>query len=168
MGLIAAVIGSAVVGAGASVYGSSQNSKAIADAQKQNQASTAATNLSAWQNYLLTRGINPSQVTQTGEVPVSTSTGNLNTKLPLWANVGSNFGTTKKFVKAGAAGSTPTGQMSISPNWWVAPPTTTAAAPTAQQQLEAKTGTLGNFGAKMTGSQDAGNIIRKLDFGGLF
>lgn len=130
MGLVAGVIISGVLSAGASVYGANKQASATEAAQQANQASTASSNLSAWQNYLLSRGVNPSGVTATGQMPASTntSTGAYNTKLPLWANVGSTFGQPKRYVKAGStpvAATTPAAVPAAtglaSTNWWSVP-----------------------------------------------
>jgi len=81
-------IGTAVLGAGTSIHGANKQKQAQEEANKANQASIANSDLSAWQGYLMQRGLNPSGVTQFGQIPTNAQA--VNTKLPLWANVRMN------------------------------------------------------------------------------
>jgi len=86
-----AVGGSAVLGAGVSMYGANKQSQAARDAAKENKESQAAQIAAAWSNYLMTRGIKPSGAS-TGQIPQNAQA--INARLPLWA--------TANFAKPGA------------------------------------------------------------------
>jgi len=77
-------IGSAVLGAGTSLYGASQQKKANQSALDQNAALQEEPNRSAWASYLMSRGVNPAGA-KTGEIPTNPQA--INAKLPLWASV---------------------------------------------------------------------------------
>lgn len=79
-----AVAGSAVLGAGVSMYGANKQSKDNRAAQDQNAQLQREQNNSAWQSYLMARGLNPMGAAA-GTIPQGAPA--LNTKLPLWANV---------------------------------------------------------------------------------
>lgn len=81
-----AIGGSALIGAGTSIYGANKQAKANASAQQQNAALQAKQNQLAWQNYLIQRGI-LAPTAQPGEIPSSNFTP-VNTRLPLWATTG--------------------------------------------------------------------------------
>jgi hypothetical protein len=81
-------IAAAVVGGGLSLYGANKQKQAQEDANKANQASIGQADVSAWQGYLASRGVNPSGVSQFGQIPTNIQA--INTKLPLWANVKMN------------------------------------------------------------------------------
>ena len=94
-------IGSAALGAGASLYGANKQSKAIQSAASQDAASQAAQNQAAWANYLMTRGVNPAGAA-TGTIPTNPQA--INARLPLWATA--NFkrpGAQTRWVKKGTA-----------------------------------------------------------------
>lgn len=81
-----AVIGAGALGAGAAIYGANKQSK---DNQKAIDANTASVNKadnSAWNNYLLTRGLYTGGGAPTGTIPGMAPGGAVNTKLPFWAN----------------------------------------------------------------------------------
>ena len=92
-------IGSAVLGAGASLYGANKQAGASKDAANQNAALQDKQNQAAWANYLMTRGLNPNGAV-TGQLPTNPQA--INTRLPLWATA--NFaapGTKSRWVKKG-------------------------------------------------------------------
>lgn len=76
-------LGSAVLGAGTSLYGANKQSKANQSAQDQNAALQREQNAAAWANYLMSRGVNPAGAT-TGQIPTNPQA--INAKLPLWAS----------------------------------------------------------------------------------
>lgn len=80
-------IGSAVLGAGTSLYGASQQRVANNKAADANQKAQADANQASWANYLMSRGLNPAGAT-TGQIPQNAQA--INQRLPLWANVRSN------------------------------------------------------------------------------
>ena len=80
-----AVVGTGLIGAGASIYGANKTSKAIDKQTAANSAAQAEANKVGWTNYLLTRGIQPVGDVTTGEMPNSYKA--VNTRLPVWANV---------------------------------------------------------------------------------
>lgn len=77
-------IGSLALGTGASLYGASRQAGAVRDANAQNAELQREQNQSAWNAYLLSRGINPGGAA-TGEIPSNPQP--VNSRLPLWANV---------------------------------------------------------------------------------
>lgn len=79
-----AIGGSAVLGAGVTMVGANKQSKAIKDAQNKNAELQTQQNNSAWQSYLMSRGLDPMGATA-GNIPTGGRA--LNTKLPLWAMV---------------------------------------------------------------------------------
>lgn len=79
-----AIGGSAVIGAGVGLYGANKQAQSQADAQKQNADLQTQQNNSAWQSYLMSRGVNPMGATA-GNIPVGAPA--INARLPLWANV---------------------------------------------------------------------------------
>lgn len=87
-------VGTAVLGAGASIYGSQQQKKAIQNAANQNAQSQADQNAAQWASYLMQRGVNPAGAA-TGQIPANPQA--INAKLPLWA--------TAYFTKPGSTGS---------------------------------------------------------------
>ena len=97
-----AVGGSAVLGAGASLYGANKQSKAISSANDANLRAQAEQNKNAWANYLMTRGLNPAGA-QTGTIPTNPQA--INARLPLWANASfARPGGATRWVKRGTAG----------------------------------------------------------------
>lgn len=82
------------VGAGSAIYGANQQKKANQAAVSANQANADQTNQSAWNSYLLSRGVNPAGAA-TGTIPTNGQA--VNTKLPLWANVSRPSGAAKGF-----------------------------------------------------------------------
>lgn len=78
-GAIAA--GAAVAGVGASLYGANKASKDAKAAQSANADLQTQQNNSAWQSYLMSRGINP-QGAPAGVIPSGPP---INARLPLWA-----------------------------------------------------------------------------------
>lgn len=79
-----AIGGSAIVGAGVGLYGANKQSQAVADTNKQNAELQTQQNNSAWQAYLMSRGLNP-QGAAAGVIPTNPQP--INARLPLWANV---------------------------------------------------------------------------------
>lgn len=79
-----AIGGSAIVGAGVGLYGANKQSQAVADTNKQNAELQTQQNNSAWQAYLMSRGLNP-QGSAAGVIPTNPQP--INARLPLWANV---------------------------------------------------------------------------------
>ena len=76
-----------VVGVGAGLYGANKQSKDSAGARDMNLGAQQESERQNWMRYLMTRGITPSEQTQTGVVPGHAPGGAINTKLPLWARV---------------------------------------------------------------------------------
>lgn len=74
----------AAVGVGTTLYGANAQKKAQAGANAQNAANTKTENLSAWQSYLISRGVDPSSVTEAGQLPQAGAKA-INTRMPLWA-----------------------------------------------------------------------------------
>jgi hypothetical protein len=83
-GIVAAVVASAVVGAGASVYGSDKQSADSKAAAAANQQGVTAANDESWTSYLASRGVQTAGNVPYGEYPGGAA---INTKLPLWATV---------------------------------------------------------------------------------
>jgi hypothetical protein len=79
-----AIGGSAVLGAGVTMIGANKQSKAIKDAQNTNAELQGQQNNSAWQAYLMSRGLDPMGATA-GNMPGGVRA--INAKLPLWATV---------------------------------------------------------------------------------
>ena len=80
-------IGTAVVGAGASIYGANKQSQAIKDANNANATATDKQNNAAWVAWLMSRGIQPTGETTYGQIPTSGNYVATNTKLPVWATM---------------------------------------------------------------------------------
>lgn len=80
----------AVVGAGATLYGSAQQRKANSQAQDQNARLQEQSNSAAWSNYLLSRGISPTVQLAPGQMPQQGEYRAVNSRLPYWANVNLN------------------------------------------------------------------------------
>jgi hypothetical protein len=78
-------IGTAVLGAGTSIYGANKQKQAQQDANNANQASIADADQSAWNAYLMQRGLNAGGTAPFGVIPQNAQA--VNQKLPLWANV---------------------------------------------------------------------------------
>ena len=89
--------GTAVLGAGASLYGANKQSKAISSANDANLKAQEDQNRAAWANYLMTRGINPAGA-KAGTIPTNPQA--INARLPLWANA--NFRTPGAIAGQGA------------------------------------------------------------------
>lgn len=84
---MAEIWGAAIAGAlgvGASLYGANKQAKDNQAAQSQNADLQAQQNNSAWQAYLMSRGINPMGATA-GTIPTGAQA--INSKLPLWATM---------------------------------------------------------------------------------
>jgi hypothetical protein len=106
-----AIGGSAVLGAGVSMYGANKQSKAMQDAQNKNAELQTQQNNSAWQGYLMSRGLDPMGATS-GNIPSGGRA--LNTKLPLWATVNLNrSGTVPKITGMSRNTGRPGGT-----DWW--------------------------------------------------
>lgn len=93
-----AVGGSALVGAGASMYGANKQSKANQAAQAENAELQREQNNSAWASYLMSRGVNPMGA-QAGVLPSNPQP--INARLPLWATASFSTGP-KKWRRKGA------------------------------------------------------------------
>ena len=74
------------IGAGTSLYGANKQSKDQARANAENTAAIKEADQSAWQNYLMQRGIYAGNA-PTGTIPGMQPGAAVNTKLPLWATV---------------------------------------------------------------------------------
>lgn len=74
----------AAVGAGTAIYGANKQAKAVSSAAATNAGLQDQTNQSAWDNWLMTRGVNP-EGAATGVIPNNPQP--INTRLPLWASV---------------------------------------------------------------------------------
>lgn len=105
MGLVAAVIGSTVVGAGVSLAGQSKQSSDLSAANAANTESVDRSNQANWNNWLTTRGLSTGGTAPTGSIPGVPAGTSVNTKLPLWANVTMTpgGGSTPRWVKKGTA-----------------------------------------------------------------
>ena len=77
-----AIGGSAIVGAGVGLYGANKQSQNVSDTNAANAQLQTQQNNSAWQAYLLSRGVNPQGATA-GNMPATMQA--TNTRLPLWA-----------------------------------------------------------------------------------
>lgn len=99
-----AIGGSAVLGAGVSMIGANKQAGAVKDAANQNAQLETEKNNSAWQAYLMSRGLNPMGATA-GNIPTGAPA--INAKLPLWANV--NVATGPKVWRKAGSIPTPTG-----------------------------------------------------------
>jgi hypothetical protein len=95
-----AIVGGALIGGGATLIGANKQASANTANNNANIAVNDATNQSNWNNYLVTRGLATNGQTPTGTIPGTT--GAVNTKLPLWANVQSSNGPSQ-WVKSGTA-----------------------------------------------------------------
>lgn len=80
-------VGSAVLGAGTSIYGANQQKKANQSAQNQNAALQREQNDAAWSNWLMTRGVAPTTPVSAGVMPTAGNSTAVNTRLPYWATV---------------------------------------------------------------------------------
>jgi hypothetical protein len=141
-----AVAGAGLVG---SVYGASQQAKAVKDTNAANQASVTAGNTADWNNYLLSRGVNAGGAAAPGTIPSNAIP--TNTRLPLWMNVQQNDATgAPLFIKKGAQPTAPSYALS---------PTipTVGAAPTA--------GTAGSGGGGGGGLTNTQKVIGLVDPG---
>lgn len=78
-------IGTTAAGIGANLYGQNKQEKAQKAADARNEAAVEKSDLNAWQGYLMQRGVNPSGVTQFGQIPTNAQA--VNTRLPLWATM---------------------------------------------------------------------------------
>jgi hypothetical protein len=76
------------VGAGTAIYGANKQKQNQQDANAANQASIANADQSAWNAYLMQRGINGGGNVPFGQIPTNPQI--VNSKLPLWANVRMN------------------------------------------------------------------------------
>src|SRR5579859_5772730 len=81
---IAVVAGSAILGAGATVYGADKQASASAAANEANKTAVQQANDQNWTDYLLQRGITTGEVVPAGTLPQSNAYQAVNTKLPLW------------------------------------------------------------------------------------
>jgi hypothetical protein len=105
-----AIGGSAVLGAGVSMYGANKQSKAMQDAQNKNAELQTQQNNSAWQGYLMSRGLDPMGATS-GNIPSGGRA--LNTKLPgMSRNTGRPGGTDWWKPAAGPSGPSGGGERS--------------------------------------------------------
>ncbi len=116
----AIALGVGLAGAAASVYGANKQKKSVDAANTANAGLQAEQNQSAWNAYLLSRGINPTGAV-TGQIPQNAQA--VNTRLPLWA--------TASFKKPGAQptwrkkGSGPTPNSLVTASQLVGAPSTT-------------------------------------------
>lgn len=81
-GIIAASTGAA--GIGASLYGANAQAKAQSGADNANRAAAAEADRTAWQRYLLQRGLYAGPNVANGQIPAGAQS--VNSRLPLWAN----------------------------------------------------------------------------------
>lgn len=96
-------ISTAVLGTGAQLYGANKQAKAVEAANKQNAELQAQQNQSAWNAYLMSRGVNPNGAA-TGSIPTNPQA--INTKLPLWANVTRTNGASPRLAMSPPAAAT--------------------------------------------------------------
>lgn len=118
-------IGSAVLGAGTSLYGANKQSKDNRAAQAENARLQEQQNAAAWANYLMQRGLNPNGAT-TGQIPQNAQA--INTRLPLWASA--NFakpGAPRRWVKKGTLPQS----GGLARQTYAAPPVAPVSAPVA-------------------------------------
>ena len=79
-------IGTAVLGAGASIYGANKQSKSQGETNAANRAAIEQADRGAWNTYLMQRGLYGGNA-PTGTIPGMQPGGAVNTRLPLWANI---------------------------------------------------------------------------------
>lgn len=82
-----AVGGSAVLGAGVSMYGANRQAQDNRAAQDQNAALQRDQNNASWTSWLLSKGIQPSSPVTAGTIPTAGNFTAANTRLPLWATM---------------------------------------------------------------------------------
>ncbi len=82
-------IGTAVLGAGASLYGANKQSQDQRAANDANRAAIEGADRNAWNNYLMQRGLYGGNA-PTGTIPGMQPGGAVNQRLPLWANLRTN------------------------------------------------------------------------------
>lgn len=87
MSMMWTAIGVGVLGAGTTLYGINAQKKANQSATNANKEAQDEQNLLAWNNYLLTRGIQPKTPAAPGVVPGPGGYSAVNTRLPLWATM---------------------------------------------------------------------------------
>lgn len=121
-------LGSLAVGVGTSLYGASQQKKAIESANTSNQAASDKQNDSAWAGFLLGKGVAPTTPVQAGVMPSAGNFTAVNTRMPLWSSMNTPTGKSR-WQKIG--GSTPAaGTLAITKFATVPTSTTTASSTT--------------------------------------
>ena len=94
-----AIGGSALLGAGASIYGANKQSQANSSANDANVAAQNKQNDSAWQNWLMSKGLASNTPLTAGTMPTASQGYAVNTRLPLWATM--PVQTTSRWTKGG-------------------------------------------------------------------
>ncbi len=84
-----AAVGVGIAGIGTSLYGANKQRQAQEDANRENRAAIEGADRSAWNSYLMQRGIYGNNAA-TGTIPGMQPGGATNTRLPLWANLRMN------------------------------------------------------------------------------
>lgn len=82
-------VGTAVLGAGTSLYGANKQAHDQRAANDANRAAVDSSDRYAWNNYLMQRGVYGGNA-PTGTIPGAQPGGAVNTRLPLWANLRTN------------------------------------------------------------------------------
>lgn len=80
-------VGTAVLGAGTSLYGANKQSKDNKAAADQNARLQREQNNASWANWLMTRGVAPTSGVEAGVMPTAGNFNAVNTRLPLWATM---------------------------------------------------------------------------------
>lgn len=97
----AIALGVGLAGVGASIYGANKQAKAVKEANTTNDARLARQDQSAWNAYLISRGVNPGGAA-TGMLPTNPEA--VNFKLPLYARASfTRPGAQKTWRKKGTA-----------------------------------------------------------------
>lgn len=113
-------VGTAVLGAGTTLYGINAQKKANQATAETNAETQDKQNRAAWSNWLMTKGIAPTTSVEAGVMPTAGKYTAVNTKLPFWANVtygslapGSKVGGGIRLVKKGTATTGITGMAAV-------------------------------------------------------
>lgn len=126
-GATGVLAGAAIAGLGVSAVGISQQNKANNAANATNQEAIAKADQSAWNSYLMGRGIYGGNAAP-GVIPTNAQA--VNSKLPLWANVTRTpaGGGTARWVKKGTIPTPATSTLATTmPGQQTQPATTTGA-----------------------------------------
>lgn len=79
-------------GIATSLYGANKQSKDIASTTSENRTAAEEADRRAWANYLLQRGLTTAENTPVGTISGRPAGSAVNTRLPLWMNLGHKSG----------------------------------------------------------------------------